>query len=130
MTDRIILLWLFLGFLFLAGDYFIFQNYYAWLYLGRARKEHHSPFGGWRGGRGSRIPLGFDSRKGAGSDFSSTAFSILVLQDSAFHHILPLLACLSYARRLSVKHPQHFLLATAIRWRNLSRKVIHRHLNE
>lgn len=43
MTDRIILHWLFLGFLFLAGSYFIFQNYYAWLYLGMARKEHHSP---------------------------------------------------------------------------------------
>jgi hypothetical protein len=43
MTDRIILLWLFLGFLFLAGAYFIFQNYYAWLYLGMvARKERHS----------------------------------------------------------------------------------------
>jgi hypothetical protein len=43
MPHGIIYLSLFAGFLFLAGAYFIFQNYYSWIYLGMARKKHISP---------------------------------------------------------------------------------------
>jgi len=43
MTHRIILLWLFLGLVFLAGAYFMFLNYYHWIYPWLARKKGSSP---------------------------------------------------------------------------------------
>jgi hypothetical protein len=37
------LYWMIAAPLFLCGAFIIFMNYYAWLYLGYARRGHHSP---------------------------------------------------------------------------------------
>jgi len=43
MAPRMILLWIFLGGLFLLGVYLIFMNYYAWIYPFVTRKKGKSP---------------------------------------------------------------------------------------